>query len=162
MKTLAIDASTKSSGVAVFNDGRLIHYQCITATQYNSLDRIIVMTQKLIDICKKYSPTDIVMQQVLPEDVKHNQNVYKALIYLQASVALAFHKLSYSITFFPVAHWRKICGIKMGPGIKRDQLKAASQNLVKQIYKIQVNDDISDAICLGMAYIMQQKKKSAF
>lgn len=162
MKTLAIDASTKSSGVAVFDQGKLVHYQCITATQYNSLDRICIMTQKILDICKQYSPTDVVMQDVLPDDVGHNQAVYKALIYLQASIVMAFHKINYKIVFLPVSHWRKLCGIKMGPGIKRDRLKKASQDLVKQIYKIQVNDDISDAICLGMAYIIQEKKKSAF
>ena len=120
------------------------------------------MTQKILDICKQYSPTDVVMQDVLPDDVGHNQAVYKALIYLQASIVMAFHKINYKIVFLPVSHWRKLCGIKMGPGIKRDRLKKASQDLVKQIYKIQVNDDISDAICLGMAYIIQEKKKSAF
>lgn len=160
MKTLAIDASTKSSGVAIFQQGKLIHYQCITDNQYNSFDRITHMTQRLVSLCKKYTPTDIIMQDVLPQDVKHNQNVYKALIYLQASIVLAFHKIGYKINFYTASHWRKLCKIKTGPGIKRERLKQASVNLVSQVYNIKVNDDISDAICLGMAYIIQHR--SAF
>ena len=37
--------------------------------------------------------------------------------------------------------------------MKRENLKAASQRLIKMIYNMNVNDDISDAICLGIAYI---------
>ena len=44
-------------------------------------------------------------------------------------------------------------GIHTGKGIKRDELKKKSQFLVKNIYNIDVNDDISDAICIGIAYI---------
>jgi len=51
------------------------------------------------------------------------------------------------------SHWRKICGIRTGRGVRRDTLKKASQDLVKNTYNIEVNDDESDAICLGMAYI---------
>ena len=160
MITLAIDASTKSSGVAIFQQGKLIHYECITTNQSNSFDRINIMTQKLVQLCKRYSPTDIIMQDVLPQDVKHNQNVYKALIYLQASIVLAFHKIKYKINFYTASHWRKICKIKTGPGIKRQQLKNASMKLVSQVYNIKVNDDISDAICLGIAYVIQHR--SAF
>jgi Asp/Glu/hydantoin racemase len=58
------------------------------------------------------------------------------------------------------SHWRAVCGIKTGKGIKREALKQASRNLVKQIYNADVNDDISDAICLGMAYLAEHK--SAF
>ena len=51
-------------------------------------------------------------------------------------------------------------GIHTGRGIKREALKAAAQKLVKNIYNIDVNDDISDAICIGIAYINEHR--SAF
>jgi hypothetical protein len=89
----------------------------------------------------------------LPEDVKRNQSVFKALIYLQAAVVLKLHKCRSIVNFYTASHWRASVGIKTGPGIKRETLKNASQRLVKSIYNIEVNDDISDAICLGIAYI---------
>ena len=50
--------------------------------------------------------------------------------------------------------------MKTGRGIKRENLKKASIELVKNTFNMQVNDDVSDAICIGMAYIKQNR--SAF
>ena len=160
MITLAIDASTRSTGISIFQDTKLVHYQCITAAPSNSLDRIQIMVKAIQNIYNKYKPTHIVMEQVLPQDVKNNQTVFKALIYLQAAVVMTLHKYKKDVNLVVASHWRKLCGIKTGRGIKREDLKKASQDLVKKTYNINVNDDISDSICLGIAYIKQNR--SAF
>lgn len=160
MKTLAIDASTRATGIAVFQDTKLIHYQCITATDGDTLNRIMKMTLRIRDLNNTYSPNHVVMQQVLPQDVKHNQKVYKALIYLQAAIVLQLHNWKQKVDFIHVSHWRKVCGIKTGRNVKREELKNASKTLVKQTYNIDVNDDVSDAILLGTAYI--KENRSAF
>ena len=138
MITLAIDASTKSTGISVFQDTKLIHYQCITDSSYDSLKRINIMAEAVQKIYNKYKPTHIVMEQVLPQDVKNNQTVFKALIYLQAAIVLCLHKYKAKVNFIVASHWRKICGIKTGRGVKREDLKAASQALVKATYNIDV------------------------
>lgn len=158
MKTLAIDASTKSSGIAIFQQGKLIHYECLIQNDRNVYKRIDNMSNRIVEICKKYKPTNIVMEEVLPQDVKQNQSVYKALIYLQGEAITKLGVLGYKVDLYVVGHWRRICGIHTGPGVKREALKAASQRLVKMIYNINVNDDISDAICLGIAYIKENLK----
>ena len=155
MKTLAIDASTKSTGIAIFQKQKLIHYECITAHQGDQFKRIKKMVKRIQELYQQYKPTDIIMEQVLPQDVKHNQTVYKALIYLQAAVVLQLHQSGAVVNFSNVTHWRSVCGIKLGRGAKRQHLKAASQELVKQVFNIDVNDDISDAICIGLAYTRQ-------
>ena len=160
MITLAIDGSTKSTGIAIFNQGKLIHYECITASAYDVNKRIEKMINRIRQLYDQYKPTDIVMQDVLPQDVKHNQNIFKALIYLQAGIVLQLHKSGANAILYTASHWRAQVGIKTGPGIKRQKLKQASQKLVKSIYNIDINDDVSDAICLGIAYIKQHK--SAF
>ena len=160
MKVLSIDASTKSSGIAIFEDNKLIHYECIQATNPNSFSRIWEMVSKIRQIYDKYLPTHVIMEDVLPQDVKHNQSVYKALIYLQAAIVLELYKSQVQIDFYTASHWRSVVGIKTGRGIKRQTLKQASINLIKQIYNVTVNDDTSDAICIGLAYIKQNR--SAF
>ena len=160
MKTLSIDASTKNTGIAIFDNSQLIHYQCINSSSTNTLKRIQYMTKEIQKIVKKYTPDKVVIQDVLPEDVKHNQNVFKALIYLQAALVLKLFDYDLQPTFYTASHWRAQVGIKTGPGIKRNQLKTASKKLVTALYHIEVNDDISDAICLGIAYIKQHR--SAF
>ena len=156
MYTLAIDASTKASGVALFNNNKLIKYKCIKCDDSNMLDRINFMARELQKIYLQQTPQIIVMQEVLPEQVGHNQNVYKALIYLQAVIVLMFHKYNKVVKLITASHWRKQCGFKQGSGVTRQRLKQQSINLVKGIYGIEVDDDTSDAICLGLAEIKER------
>lgn len=158
MKVLAIDASTKSTGISVFQDFKLVYYECITiSSSQDTLDRILKMAKRVREIYEKYKPNHIIMEEVLPEDVRHNQQVYKALIYLQAAIVLQLHVFGGRVQFYTASHWRAVVGIKTGRGIKRQHLKEASQYLIRQKYNIDVNDDISDAICLGLAYVKQNR-----
>lgn len=152
MKILAIDGSSKSTGIAIFENNKLIHHQCITASSGDSLKRILKMAQRIEQIYQEYKPTDIIMEDILPQDVKHNQNVFKVLIYLQAAVVLTLNKYKAHVELCTASHWRSLCGIKTGRGIKRQSLKKSSIQLVKNKYGLIVNDDVSDAICIGLAY----------
>ena len=51
MKYLGIDASTKSTGIALFDDDILISHKCITASSTDVIKRIekIIKSQKLTD-----------------------------------------------------------------------------------------------------------------
>ena len=153
MNTLAIDGSTKATGIAVFRDKQLIYYDCLYETSTDTIKRILSMANRIKDICVKYSIEQIVMEDVLPEDVKHNDNTYTPLKYLQAAVVFVTHSLGVPVEFKTASWWRSRCGIKTGPGIKRNTLKAKSIETVRLMYDIDTTDDIADAICLGVAYI---------
>jgi len=47
MNIIAIDASTKSSGIAIYNHNNLTQYDCITATSSDLFNRIKVMITKI-------------------------------------------------------------------------------------------------------------------
>ena len=153
MITLAIDPSTKSTGWAIFDGKELKDYGCITASSTEVLKRIDKIVPELCKIVEKYKPLEVIVEEILPEDVKHNQKVFKALMYLQAEIALKFF-LNYNLKlkFFTSSEWRKKCGIRTGRGIKRDSLKPADMAFVKKYYDLIVNDDVADAICIGYAY----------
>ena len=55
MICLAIDASTKSSGIAIFEEQELKHYKCITASSTNLYNRIDKMIEELDKVIKKKS-----------------------------------------------------------------------------------------------------------
>lgn len=152
MKTLALDLSTKSTGWAIFDGTKLIDYGNILASNSNVLTRISTIVEQLMIIHNKYLPQQIIVEEVLPDDVGHNSSVYKALMYLQALVAIEFNKYGKTLEFFTASEWRKKCGIRTGRGIKRDTLKAADIKFVKDNYNLDVNDDIADAVCIGHAY----------
>jgi Holliday junction resolvasome RuvABC endonuclease subunit len=157
MKILALDLSTKSTGWAVFDNSKLLDYGCVTATSTNVLNRIEKITDELKIIYDRYTPDNIIVEEVLPEDVEHNQQVFKALMYMQASVALAFNKRGKKLEFYTVNEWRKQCGIRTGRGIKRNVVKAADMKFVEDNYNIKANDDVCDAICIGHVYTHQSK-----
>lgn len=155
MTILSIDASTKSSGCAIFEENKLIHYECITASGSDKFKRIQKMNNRIKELVNQYHPTVAVMEDVMPQDVKHNQAAYKALIYLQAIIVMTLYDLGIETTLYTASHWRSVVGIHTGRGIKRDELKQVSINLVKQKYNITVNDDQADGINIGLAYYMQ-------
>ena len=155
MIILAIDGSTKSTGIAIFNNNRLIYQECIQATSSDMIKRVIFMSQRIRDIAIQYPPTDIIMEEPLPQEANHNQATFKALMYLQAAVAMEMKKLNKDIHFYVANHWRKMVGIKTGRYVKRQALKEASIALVKAKFDIDVNDDIADAINIGLAYFYQ-------
>ena len=85
MILMAIDGSTKSSGVAIFDTEtkKLLHYECITASSTEKIKRINKMVDGFEKLFQEYKVDRIVMEEPLPEDVRNNRNVFKALMYLQ-------------------------------------------------------------------------------
>ena len=102
MITLAIDASTKSTGWSIYEDQELKDYGCITASSGNLFRRIHKMTDEIDKIINKYKVEQIVVEEVIPEDVRHNAKVYKALMYLQAFLSDKFNDHNIQPVFFPL------------------------------------------------------------
>lgn len=151
MILLALDLSTKSSGYAVYQNNELIAHGYITATDSNLFNRINKMTEEIEKIVTIYKPTTAIIEDVIPDDVRHNQTVYKALVYLQGFIASKLSMSKIAFRFFTASEWRKICGIQTGRGIKRETLKTKDVEFVKKQFGIEVNDDEADAICIGYA-----------
>ena len=139
MKTLSLDLSTKSSGWAIFKDKDLQDSGCFVDGNANVLKRIIYMTSRIEELICTNDIDEVIIEEVLPEDVRHNQKVYKSLMYLQASVVLMLFKHNLNANFFTSSEWRKKCGIHTGAGIKRDTLKAADINFVKEHFEFGFN-----------------------
>lgn len=149
MKLMAIDASTKSTGIAIFKDDELIHYECLTSTSTDVLRRIKFMRDSVEKLYNKFSIDTVVMEDVLPEDVRHNQQVFNSLHYLQAAIVLRMHDLGQKVQLVNVNSWRKTCGITTGCNGSRALVKAEDIAFVKEKYNVVANDDICDAICIG-------------
>lgn len=157
---LSLDLSTKSSGVAIFdNDKKLIDYTCITASSTDLIKRIYKIIDELKLFCQKYNNIDtVVIEEVRPEGNQYgvgNQKTHKALMYLQAALIFFMHDNypKIKIEYLYPSEWRSRCGLHTGRGIKREELKKADIAFVKKVYNIDVNDDIADAIGIGYAYL---------
>jgi len=168
MITIAIDASTKSTGVAVFQDKELVEKYNFINNANGVLKRIKFMTDKIEEVYKEYrlEKVQIVMEQVIPDNLNdakwtRNQNTFKALFYLQAAIVLMFDHYNLDVELVGASTWRKWCGIKQG-GANRETLKFRDIEFVKQNYNLEVNDDIADAICIGHGKIHHEPEPQAF
>ena len=168
MITIAIDASTKSTGIAIFKDAELVEYKNITDNNKSVLKRIKYMTDSIEEVYKEYKleKVQIVMEQVIPDNLNdakwtRNQNTFKALFYLQAAIVLMFDHYDLEVELVGASTWRKWCGIKQG-GANRETLKFRDIEFVKKNYNIDVNDDVADAICIGHGKIYHEPEPQAF
>ena len=155
MKTLAIDASTKSSGIAIFQNKELLGATCITASSSDLIKRIHKMVDTIDNIVKESNIDKIVMEEVIPDHTK-NTNTFKALMWLQASIIIMLHDKypKIEVTLVYPGSWRSQCGIKVGRGIKRESLKEADIHRANELFNLNTkSDDIADACLIGAAHV---------
>ena len=158
MKIMSLDASTKSTGVAIFDDKDLILYECITAFNSDLIKRIQKIIVALKNILDAHPDVEkVILEEVRPEDTVQNIQTHRALMWLQAAIAFMLHEHfpKVKIEYVYPSSWRAACGIHTGRGIKRGTLKPADIKFVKDTYNIEVNDDIADAIGIGHAFVYQ-------
>ena len=158
MKVLAIDASTKSSGLALFEDKNLIDYHCITASSSDLIKRIKKIIMELDVYLQEHQVDKIVLEEVRPDkNITQSLKTHRALMWLQAAINFLIHENYSHITIdytYP-SEWRAACGIKNGRGVMRASAKELDIKFVKDNYNIDVNDDIADAIGIGHAFVHQ-------
>ena len=91
---MSLDLSTKSSGVAIFNQEELIDYYCITASSTDLIKRIYKVINEIKKFCEEYTIETIIVEEVRPEGNQYgvgNQKTHKALMYLQAALVFFMH-----------------------------------------------------------------------
>lgn len=159
-KYLSLDASSKATGFAIFEDKTLQSSGCLTASSTDPIKRINKIITALDEILKKENIDIIIMEEVIPTQGK-NLQTYRVLMWLQAAINFLIHE-NYSrvkIEYLYPSEWRKTCGIKMGGGVRRETLKQEDINFVEKTFNIKVSgDDEADAIGIGIAYIKELTK----
>lgn len=159
MKIISLDLSTKSTGWAIFNGTKLKDFGCITAFSKDVINRIQKVTSDLSDIFLNNPDIEkVIVEEVRPENEQYgvgNLHTHKVLMWLQASIVFFLHDNypKVEVEYVYPNEWRAACGIHTGRGIKRQSLKPADIKFVKDTYRIDVNDDIADAIGIGHAFV---------
>lgn len=119
------------------------------------------MVQEIKNIIAANGINKVAIEDVVPDDVRNNGTVFRALMHLQGCVCKML-SLDFNLTpeYLVASHWRKMCGIKTGAGVMRESLKAKDKEFVKNQFDITVNDDIADAICIGFVAVGGEVKVS--
>lgn len=156
MKIIGFDLSTKSSGVAIYQDTKLLHYQCVTAASSDLFARIQKITDRIQQILDQYAPDKAFLEDPLPAVVGNNMSTYKALTYLQGYICMRLRKRKIKYELLVSSQWRSQAGLKTGRGVKREALKKQAIDKVQQMYNIKVNDDVAQAILIAYSQLKQK------
>ena len=167
MILLGLDASSSSTGWAVFDNKGLSAYGIIKPSGEDWRERLVHQGSKLKEIMEKYHPDKIVM-----EDVPLKNGNSKVLVILGAVQGFIYGiAASYNIPvqFVLPSEWRSPLGLYDGTReeTKRKELKRKSIEKANELFGLNLvwvspssnknMDDISDAILLCYSQIRQRK-----
>ena len=154
-----------STGYSIFNDGNLVKYGKIPTaaksfkTEDLRINHIVNIIENIIDEYK--------VDKVVCEDqfTCVNPKTSLSLRKLIGVIVRMTYEHDIDISYYYPAQWRKILGINKG---KAKDKKIAAYNYLfeKGIFTekfiqsgVKKNDDIVDSICIGTAYLKENKEE---
>lgn len=159
---LSFDASTTSTGYAIFDNGVLVEKGLIRSKKKEVQERIL----EIYNGCKKIFSRNI-YEYVFIEDVPLssvvNRRVAENLLLLQGTILSLCMEYGCKFIQMEPSNWRKLSGIKSGR--KRDEQKKAAIEYVNQLYGFNYewidgkhdsntgDSDVCEAILIGIAGI---------
>ena len=155
IKLISIDSSTSCSGYAIFENGILQDYGCIDMTSIKDIyERTNNMILAIYDLINNITPDIVVVEQTT---VTRNALTSRWLTLLVGSVMGKCVNEGIFFYDFRPSEWRKLVDPDKKPR-KREELKQWSKDTAKILFDIDnINDDVSDAILIGQAYINKWK-----
>ena len=160
---LALDQALQTTGWAIFNDGQLVNHGHFSIPANKPIEqRLLMIMKKLSELENEFE-----FENLFFEDIQSQQNkeTYKKLAYVQAAILIWCYNTNHKFTILSPSHWRSILKdkYKINFGRARAEQKKAAQELVRQRFQIEATEDECDAICIGLAGLIEnQKTKSAF
>ena len=164
MRLLALDQASRVTGVAIFDDDKLVKYGTFEIKSNQELGKRL--TKFLENLDKLYAAYHF--DAVAYEDIQlqmGNVETYKKLAYIQAMILFWCEKHEKNLYCLSPSHWRKILKDKYGMswGRKRAEQKQTAIDFIQEHYEKEVDSDTADAICIGCAANIEiNKNKSAF
>ena len=148
-----MDTSTSSTGYAVYISGKLHRYDLIDFKRIKNTDeRIKEMILKIYEIIETEKPQIIVAEMTV---VTRNAQTQRNLTMILGAIQGKCLENNIFFSLLRPSEWRKLVNNeKEKLPRKREELKQWSKQKVSDILGINdINDDISDAILIGQAYI---------
>lgn len=164
MRLLALDQASRVTGVAIFDDDKLIKYGTFEIKSNQELGKRL--TQFLENLDKLYAAYHF--DAIAYEDIQlqmGNVETYKKLAYIQAMILFWCEKHEKNLYCLSPSHWRKVLKDKYGMswGRKRAEQKQTAIDFIQKHYEKKVDSDTADAICIGCAANIEiNKTESAF
>lgn len=156
-RILALDQA-KHTGYAVFelkdtNEYELIDYGVLDSKFENYELVALDISKKVQSLINKYNPKVLLLEDVQNQS---NPSSFKKLSMLLGVLLKTSHLNNIPYEIYSCNTWRKILRNNLpyhGKRIQRTEWKKASKQFALDTYGIKVNNDIADAICIGLYYL---------
>lgn len=169
---MGIDASSSCTGVSVFIDNKLVHYEAIKPEGEDWRDRLFHEGPALSQIIQQYKPDKIYMEDV-PLKASGGLKTLVILGGVQGFIYGVATSNKVPIEFVSPTSWRSMVGLFDGTkeGKKREVLKQKAVEMANNYFGLNLKwispsskkneDDIAEAIliCAAMLGIIAKKRK---
>lgn len=146
-RLLSLDQSSKTTGYAIFEDNKLIHYGHFTCNQEDLGDRLFEIRKNVHQLIYKYNINKVIMEDIqLQEGVGNNVQTFKILAEVFGIIYELLTELDIEVDAVLATVWKRAIGIKSN---RRQEQKAEAQKYVTEVLNVIPTEDESDAICIG-------------
>lgn len=157
-KILSLDTSSKITGYAVYYNGELVRCSSIDKTDVkDGNQRLRMMISELMTLIEREAPDVVVVEETV---VTRNPQTQRMLSMILGAILGVCVSYGFAYCALRPTQWRKaVRGEDEKLPRKREELKKWSVDKVIELFGInEVNDDVSDAILIGMAFINMMKE----
>ena len=157
MTILALDQASRTSGWAVYEDGKLIKYGKFTYEDTDFGERLYKIRNKIQELIDTYLPNEIIFEDIqLQSTIGNNVETFKKLAEVFGIVYELATELGVSNRAVISTVWKSKLGLLHGKGQDRAAQKREAQVWVQNTYGIKPTQDEVDAICIGAYAILTQ------
>lgn len=142
-RVIGIDNATENVGVSIYESGKLIYYGKLTFSGA-IMDRILKNRERMKSIFNNWQPDLVVIEDIQYQN--NNVQVFKALAMLLGSTYTCVRECGAKCEMVLSKVWRSHFMIS---GDRRALQKKAAIDKVKQMFEIEVGDDVAEAILIG-------------
>lgn len=164
MRLLALDQASRVTGVAIFDDDKLVKYGTFEIKSNQELGKRLTQFLENLNILYAAYHFDAVAYEDIQLQMG-NVETYKKLAYIQAMILFWCEKHEKNLYCLSPSHWRKVLKDKYGIswGRKRAEQKQTAIDFIQEHYEKEVDSDTADAICIGCAANIEiNRTESAF
>jgi Holliday junction resolvasome RuvABC endonuclease subunit len=153
---LSLDQALKTTGWAVFNNNNLVAFGTFNIPSAKPIEyRLNAMMKELCTLENTYN-----IEKIFFEDIQNQNNneTFKKLAYIQAAILIWCYSVNKPYAILSPSHWRKVLKDKynISFGKNRQEQKAQAINFINDHYQLNVDSDTADAICLGIAGLIEE------
>lgn len=148
-KLLALDQSSRITGWAIFDNGKLVNYGKFNAEAAgtNIGDRLEYIRNKVQKLVEDNKIEEVIMEDIqMQGNVVNNVQTFKILAEVFGVISELLVEMKIPQSAVLASSWKSALGIK---GRARAEQKQNAQAWVVNTYSVKPTQDECDAICIG-------------